>query len=36
MLWFGLISGVIVGLAVLYYVWSMIRKLSDDEDEWNS
>jgi len=30
----GLVFGVIVGLAVLYAGWSMIRKLSDDEDGW--
>ncbi len=34
MLWIGVILGLIVGLLVLYYVWSMIRKLSDGEDEW--
>lgn len=34
MLWFGVISGVTVGLLVLYYVWTVIRKLSDGEDEW--
>jgi hypothetical protein len=34
MLWIGMVFGLIVGLAVLYYVWTMVRKLSDDEDEW--
>ena len=34
MLWIGVIGGLIVGLLVLYYVWSLIRKLSDDEGGW--
>lgn len=38
MYWMGLVFGVIVGLAVMYAGWSLIRKLSagdgDDEGKW--